>query len=96
MARLQVLLAALVLTGAATAAQARTPAPMPATMPAALSAPMPAPALRSIPSFRSVTARGTTKPAGAALDARGGTKPSLDAESRRLDRLIRTAVCTGC
>ncbi len=90
------ILAALVLAGAATAAQARDPASMPAMVPAALSAPMPAPVLRSIPSFRSVTSLGTTKPAGAALDARGGIKPSLDAESRRLDHLIHTAICTGC
>lgn len=46
--------------------------------------------------FRQVARSGVTKPAGAALDARLGSRPSLDAESRRLNHLIRTAVCTGC
>ena len=48
------------------------------------------------PLFRQIIRSGVTKPAGAALAARLGTKPSLDAESRRLNHLIRTAVCTGC
>lgn len=46
--------------------------------------------------FRQIARSGVTKPAGAALDARLGTKPHLDVESRRLNHLIRTAVCTGC
>ncbi|WP_407518791.1 hypothetical protein [Methylobacterium oryzisoli] len=45
---------------------------------------------------RHVTALGTTKPDGAPLDARGGTRPDLDRRSRALDRLIATAICRGC
>ena len=90
------ILTALVLACAVTTAQARALAPMPATMPVILSAPMPAPTPPSIPSVRNVTSLGTTKPSGAVLDARGGTTPRLATESRRLDRLIRTAVCIGC
>lgn len=92
----RILAAALVLAAAATAAHARAPASMPERMPAALSAAMSAPTPSTMPTFRHVTSLGTTKPPGAALDARGGTGPRLDAESRRLARAIRTAVCTGC
>ncbi|GJD98501.1 MULTISPECIES: hypothetical protein [Methylobacterium] len=46
--------------------------------------------------FRHVTLLGTTKPDGAALDARGGTRPDLDRRSRALGRLIATAICRGC
>ncbi|GJE58166.1 hypothetical protein [Methylobacterium trifolii] len=92
---IRLLAAVLVLGGTATASLARTPPGMPDARPA-LSAPMPMPASLATGMFRQVTRLGTTKPAGAALDARGGTRPSLDAESRRLDHLIRTAVCTGC
>ena len=90
------LLAALILAGSATGTLARTPSRMPNEAPQALATAMPVPLPSTTQIFRHVTARGTTKPDGLALDARGGTKPSLDAESRRLNRLIRTAVCTGC
>ena len=54
-------------------------------------------AMFNAPPFSSQVAHsGVTKPAGAPLDSRLGTKPALDAESRRLDRLIRTSVCSGC
>ena len=98
---LPTLLAALALASSAALAPtlpalARTPEAMPATMAAmtvpALGTPLPA----AMALFRHVTATGTTKPAGAALDARRGTRPALDLESHRLGRLIRTAVCTGC
>lgn len=46
--------------------------------------------------LRQVARSDVTKPAGAALDARPGTKPNLDTRSHRLHHLIRTSVCNGC
>lgn len=46
--------------------------------------------------FRNVTANGTTKPPGAALDDRRGFSMPLVAIDMRLDRLVRTTICTGC
>ena len=95
-------LAALALAASASLAApalARAPETMPPAMslPAmSLPAPIDAPLPAAMAVFRHVTATGTTKPAGAALDARRGTGPALDLASRRLDRLIRTAICTGC
>src|SRR4051812_30692549 len=43
--------------------------------------------------FRQVSAVGQTKPPGASLDERHGTTPALDANSHRLDWLIRTSIC---
>lgn len=56
----------------------------------------PAAARETVTSFRHVTAVGVTKPAGATLDGRLGTRPDLEAERARLGRLVRTAVCSGC
>jgi hypothetical protein len=77
--------------GALARARLSMPAAPNATMQVAA---MPLPGAGTL--FRQIAPSGVTKPAGAALDARLGTKPSLDAESRRLNHLIRTAVCTGC
>lgn len=46
--------------------------------------------------FRQVTANGTTKPLGAALDDRRGTSMALAAIDMRLDRIVRTSICRGC
>lgn len=46
--------------------------------------------------FRHVAPNGTTKPAGSALDGRGGTTATLDRKSRDLHHLIATSICTGC
>lgn len=93
---LATLASALVLAaGLVGTAAARAPMPEPdAANPAVREAAMPLPNAAQL--FRQVARSGVTKPAGAALDARLGTKPGLEAESRRLDRLIRTSVCTGC
>lgn len=82
-ARAVLALAAGLIAIAPTPSLARMPeaGPMPSAMPRIL---------------RLVSATGTTKPAGAALDVRRGTNPALDAESRRLDRLIRTSICIRC
>ncbi|ACA15867.1 hypothetical protein M446_1351 [Methylobacterium sp. 4-46] len=62
------------------------PGSRPASRPPALSRPV----------VRHVTSLGTTKPDGAALDARAGTRPDLDRRSRDLARLIATSICRGC
>lgn len=46
--------------------------------------------------LRHITATGTTKPNGAVLDGRLGTSPFLEAADRRIDRVVRTAICRGC
>ena len=43
-----------------------------------------------------VTAHGTTKLPGHALDGRLGSSPALDHASHRLDGLVRMAICKGC
>ena len=99
---LPTLLAALALAAlGALAPAAPALARAPEAPPAAMVSAMPVPAIAApLPSaaaiLRHVSATDTTKPAGAALDARRGTRPALDLASHRLDRLIRTAVCTGC
>lgn len=82
---LRSLLVALALTG-----------PAPLALAAGPSEPVRAPTLSASTQARQVAAGGTTKPPGAALDARRGTSPTLAALDMRLDRLVRTAICTGC
>ena len=81
-------------TGIAGPAAARAPLPVPGTKTAAQALAMPLPS--TVRLFRQIARSGVTKPAGAALDARLGTKPSLETESRRLGQLVRTSVCIGC
>lgn len=54
------------------------------------------PPVSSLMAFRHVTATGTTKPPGAALDDRGGTSMTLAAADLRVKQLVRSAICRGC
>lgn len=85
---LRPLLVALALTGSSSLVLAAGPTrPEQPAHSSALSASTP---------FRHVIANGTTKPPGAALDDRRGSSMALVAIDMRLDRLVRTAICTGC
>ncbi len=64
---------------------------MPAvSMPSALAMMIP------LHAFRHVAANGTTKPAGAVLDDRGGLTPALREREREIQRLVATTICRGC
>ncbi len=63
---------------------------------AAASKPVQLPPLHTTTGFRRVSSVGQTKPPGAALDWRAGTTTGLDAQSRRLDQLISTTICSRC
>lgn len=54
------------------------------------------PAVASAGPIRHVAASGTTKPDGAAVDARLGTSPRLARRSLEIGREIRMAICAGC
>lgn len=94
-ASLRTLLAAIVLAGSASVALARTQEVIHTD-----SVAMDRIARPSLPATTFLLARattsGTTKPPGAALDGRLGTSPALENASRRLDALVRMAICTGC
>lgn len=86
-----VLLSAIAFLGPTPAAFAKVPDSMPRAM---MEEASPKADTRLL--MKHTTANGTTKALGSALDERRGTKPFLDAESRRIDRLVHSSVCTGC
>lgn len=64
--------------------------------PAYAKQPAPSPLPSASILFRQMTSDETTKVSGAGLDNRPGSETVSAAADRRLTRLLREAVCTGC